>query len=40
MDFLQAAVHSGAIIHTIVLGPKADSVLVTIAKQTGEILQV
>ncbi|MCJ8739746.1 hypothetical protein PDJAM_G00050720, partial [Pangasius djambal] len=34
-DCFQEAVNSGAIIHTISFGPKADDVLINMANQTG-----
>ncbi|KAM9468702.1 calcium-activated chloride channel regulator 1-like [Clarias gariepinus] len=39
-DCLQEAVQSGAIIHTIAFGPKADNVLRTMADQTGGIFKI
>ncbi|XP_053363968.1 calcium-activated chloride channel regulator 1-like [Clarias gariepinus] len=39
-DCFQEAVQSGAIIHTIAFGPKADNVLKTMADQTGGIFKI
>lgn len=39
-DCLQEAVQSGVVMNTIAFGPWADSVLRTMANQTGKILQI